>query len=65
MKANMYVIVARAIEEGVAWGLNRAFKHTDTPTRDILEHELDTAIMNELCSVLVFDSPVADLHEET
>jgi len=51
MKVKVYNILDRAIEEGVAYGYNRAYKHTDTPTPEQVMREIETAVMNEICEV--------------
>src|SRR3990167_3294767 len=44
VRLNAYEVIARAVEEGVAYGYKRAHKHTDTPDeiqmRDALEHAI-------------------------
>ena len=55
IRVNAYDVISRAVEEGVTYGLNRAYKHTDSPTRDDMEREVAQAVTNELCEVLMFD----------
>ena len=55
IRVNAYDVISRAVEEGVTYGLNRAYKHTDSPTRDDMELEVAQAVTNELCEVLMFD----------
>jgi len=43
-----YLLLDRCIEEGVRYGLNRAYKHTDSPTREHMENEIAMAIMHEI-----------------
>lgn len=51
---NLWRIISRDVEEGLAYGMNRAYKHTDTPSRDdILEH-LQREIMNALAEDIDF-----------
>jgi len=61
VKANYYFIIVRAIEEGVKLGLNRAYKHEDRPSREVMEDNIERAIMNGLCEVLEFN----DEHSES
>ncbi len=49
-----YDIISRAVEEGVAYGWNRAHKHTDDPDRNHALEILENAVMNALCEVLEF-----------
>ena len=51
-KVNIYTVISRAVEEGITYGINRAYKHTDTPSRDILEQEIGIAVMNALAEVV-------------
>lgn len=56
LKLNTYAIIKEAVTSGIEWGLNRAHKHTDTPTRDHIIHEIETHIMHELSEVINFDT---------
>ena len=58
MKANMYKLIERCVEEGVQYGYNRAHKHTDTPTEDQIKLAVTDAVMNEICDW--FDFPQGD-----
>ena len=44
MQPNMRVVLDSIFEEGIGFGLNRAFKHTDTPSREDIAY----AVYNEL-----------------
>lgn len=55
MKARMRVVIERAIEEGIGFGLNRAFKHTDNPTREAIAAALEIAIMGSIDEVVSFE----------
>lgn len=61
VKINTYEVIARAVEDGIGWGLTRAFKHTETPDRETLEDHLHREILNAICEVVIFD----DSREET
>lgn len=50
-----YGLMSDAIERGVSWGLARAHKHTEAPTRQIVEECIHDAIMLELAEVFDFD----------
>lgn len=60
MKAREYAILARAVEEGVAYGYTRAHKHVDTPTRDQLQACVEMEVLNAICEVFEFDDAVGD-----
>jgi hypothetical protein len=48
----VYPVIARAVEEGIGFGLNRAFKHTNHPTREALVAHIEREVMNTLDEVL-------------
>ena len=51
---NSYVIVDRAVEEGVAIGYMRAHKHVEHPDAETLKENIHREVMNSLCEVLRF-----------
>jgi hypothetical protein len=55
MKPNTYAILSRAVEEGVAYGWNRAHKHTPTPTADEATEAITDAVMLEIAEWFTFD----------
>ena len=56
MKPKYYEILSNAIEAGCRYGVSRAFKHTEDPSLDAIEHEVHAAIMNSIAEVFEFDS---------
>jgi hypothetical protein len=48
MKAKEYELIYDCIDDGVIYGLNRAYKHTETPTKEQLHAALVDAIMLEI-----------------
>lgn len=58
MKPRLYKLLEHAVEQGVGWGLHRAYKHTDDPTREQIETQVAEHVMNELCEWFDFDSEV-------
>jgi hypothetical protein len=54
IKINSYTVIQRAVEEGVAYGVRRAYKHTDDPTQEQISTEVENAVMSALCEVLQF-----------
>ncbi len=54
VKINTYTIIERAVEDGVSYGVMRAYKHTDNPSEEHLKTEIENAVMNSLSEVLVF-----------
>ncbi len=55
VRVNTYAVIARAVEEGVAYGLTRAHKHTNRPSREMLQEAIERAVLNDLCEVLQFE----------
>ncbi len=56
LKADIYKIISRAVEGGIAYGWNRAHKHTDNPNEESIKEEIEKAVMNEICAVIKIDS---------
>jgi hypothetical protein len=54
MRAKEYDVLTRAVEEGVAYGWNRAYKHTTKPDPDQAREEIYQAVVNSICEVFDF-----------
>ena len=54
------MIIRNCVEDGIRYGLRRAYKHTDEPSEDLLESEIHSAIMNELDDKFEFEVPRLD-----
>lgn len=54
IKPRSFVILQRALEEGIQLGLNRA-EEADEPTREYTEKCLYDAIMLNVCEMFNFD----------
>ena len=52
LQINAWRVLTDAIERGIAYGLTRAYKHTETPSKEILTEAILTAIQNELGEVM-------------
>jgi hypothetical protein len=55
MTPNIKVILEQCIETGIARGIRRAHKHIDNPGIDVLTHEIDKSIWEEIHTY--FDFP--------
>lgn len=55
MKAKEYDVLKLAVEEGVAYGVNRAFKHTDRPFESEIKREVESAVMASISEWFDFD----------
>lgn len=47
-RLNAYRIIQRAVDEGSTYGVQRAFKHTDTPSRDHIAEQVAEHVMDAL-----------------
>lgn len=50
-----YPVLCRAVEEGIAYGWNRAHKHTGTPGEELIKGEIEKAVITEICETFDFD----------
>jgi len=55
MRVNEWTILSRAIEEGVAYGWQRAHKHTETPDPELIKETIEWAVENSISEVFTFD----------
>ena len=55
VKLKTYTILERAVEEGIAYGYNRAFKHDSKPLPESIQELVLQGVMNELCEVIDFE----------
>ncbi len=60
MKPNAYKILQRCIDDGIAYGMRRAFKHTESPTREEIGLHIERAITTEICEWFKFDEVKED-----
>jgi hypothetical protein len=56
MRVKSYRVLQRALEEGFACGWQRAHKHTDTPTKAMIEENVIREIGNAIDEVFHFDN---------
>ena len=54
MKLRVYEVVHRAVEAGVAYGVQRAYKYEDEPSRGSIEDQVAAAVMLELHEIIDF-----------
>jgi len=48
MAPKFYPLLLMCVENGTQLGINRAYKHTDSPTTTDLHQQIQSAIMTEL-----------------
>ncbi len=61
LRVRTYVVLDRAVEEGVAYGWRRAHKYTEAPGEDVICEEIARAVMSAVCDVFDFDTEVDDV----
>lgn len=54
MKVRTYEVLTRAVEEGAQLGVQRAFKHSDAPTREVIANAVVDAVMAAVLEVFDF-----------
>ena len=52
LRLKLYTVISRAVEEGVAYGVNRAFHYSDAPSVEALRDHVDREVMNALDEVI-------------
>ncbi len=55
MRPNAHKLISDCIERGIARGYARAHKHSDDPGENVIKHEIEEAIMNEISDYFLFD----------
>lgn len=55
LKVDVYAVLDRAVEEGLAYGWRRAHKHVDNPSEDAIREAMQNAVMDAICGVFKFD----------
>ena len=55
MAVRAYPVLERCVEDGVAYGYTRAYKHTDAPTEEGMKEEMLQAVMNSICEYFEFE----------
>lgn len=55
LKPKPYPLLCRAVEEGVAYGLMRAHKHTDNPSEDHVKATVEQAVIDAICDAFDLD----------
>jgi hypothetical protein len=63
MKPKTYPVLEMAVEDGVSYGVNRAYKYNDDPTREEIMAAVTDAVMNSICEW--FDLSDEDLERHT
>ena len=54
MQVKEYTVLVDCVERGVAFGMARAYKHTDTPTPDSIKQQIADAVLVEISEYFNF-----------
>jgi hypothetical protein len=57
VRVKAYDLLRECVENGIAYGWNRARKHVDDPDPETVKGEIEAAVMNEICEWFSFDEP--------
>jgi len=60
MKVDTRAVLIQIVEAGISYGMRRAYKHTDTPSKDAIESEIDTAIWQGIDEMFNFEDEYHD-----
>ena len=56
MTPDTYKVICMAVEDGVAIGVRRAYKHTE-PDQDTLIETISQEVINQICEWFKFQDP--------
>jgi hypothetical protein len=54
MQVRTYAVLTRAVEEGISHGWRRAHKHAESPSPEVIQEAICTAVLGEICDVFRF-----------
>lgn len=54
IKVRVYDYIDERMSDAVKYGIMRAYKHTDSPTKDSIEEKIHRSVMSSLCDILDF-----------
>ena len=54
LRLKLYTVISRAVSEGVAYGVNRAFHYSDAPSTDAIAEHVEREVMNSLDEVIEY-----------
>ncbi len=64
MKPKVYPVLEMAVEDGVVYGINRAFKYSDNPTREEIMAQVTDSVMNSICEWFDMNDNDRELHSD-
>jgi hypothetical protein len=54
MRVKEYTVLTDCVERGVAFGMSRAYKHSDTPSTEYINQQITDAVLSEICEYFDF-----------
>lgn len=60
IRLKVYDLFEQAVESGVAYGYNRAHKHTERPSEETIKNEIIRSVMSSLDELIVWDDRFGD-----
>ena len=64
MKPKVYPVLEMAVDDGVVYGLNRAYKYTDNPSREEIIAQITNSVMNSICEWFDMTDEDRDRHTD-
>ena len=58
MKPKFRIILEQAIDEGVAYGYHRSFKHNEDPTPEKIIETIQEAVMSKMYEYFIFEEDI-------
>ena len=55
MRPKTYRVLELAVEDGVKYGYQRAYKYVDNPTEEAIVKEVQAAVLSAICEWFLFD----------
>lgn len=52
IKIDAYRVLSDAVEIGIVFGLQSAYKYQNTPDTETIKEEIHRSVMNSLCDIL-------------
>jgi hypothetical protein len=65
MKPKVYPVLEMAVDDGVVYGLNRAYKYTDNPSREEIIAQITNSVMNSICEWFELSDEDRDRHTDS
>lgn len=55
-KVNTYKLLSECVNRGIGRGIDRSYKHTDTPSEEYIKEQIEHYVMLEISEYFDFDS---------